>query len=200
MAASAGDHETVNRRWAGAPPEEAYGRVTDPGRFAALHTIAGEALDELELRYDVTRERALEPDRHSTAPAPVVRLVPRDPAAATLTVVFTAFPGLIVRLGRDDDTLYLPTCGCDACDELVEDCAELLGDYVDALATGAFGEGLTLDDGWWHERWIRTERRSSSSRSLVEDPIQLAELRAAMPHGERTWAAWSRRADGQDIG
>ncbi|WP_229075373.1 DUF6226 family protein [Actinoplanes sp. DH11] len=39
---------------AGDPPEEAYGRVTDPERFRVLHDTAHRVLDELVERYEVT--------------------------------------------------------------------------------------------------------------------------------------------------
>jgi hypothetical protein len=179
----------VGTRWTGAPPEDAYGRVTDPERFAELHVIAAELLDELQERYDVVRETALEPDRHSEAPAPVVRLVPRDPAAAALAIVFTAFPGLVVRLGRDADTAHLRECGCDACDDTVEECAEQLRRYADAVTSGSFRERLVHDDGWWHERRYdddRTERHTIGAD-------ELARLRAAMPNGELMWTPWPLR-------
>lgn len=186
-----GDHGLVSMRWNGAPPEEAYGRVTDPGRFAGLHEVAGVLLDELQERFDVVRETGLEPDRHGEAPAPVVRLVPRDPAAASLAVAFTAFPGLVVRLGRTADTAHLPMCGCDACDETVEECTEQLQRFVDAVTSGAFRERLVHDGGWWHERWYEAGRWAN--RSLVDDVAQLARLRAELPGGERTWRPWVER-------
>lgn len=183
----------MSRRWTGAPPEDAYGRVTDPGRFSRLHAIAGELLDELSERFDVIRETALEPDLHSDAPAPVVRLVPRDPAAAWLTVVFTGFPGIVVRLGRNDDTAHLPVCGCDACDESVEECAARLREYAVAVTSGAFGERLVRNGGWWHEQWFAPDGRAAAARTLVEDEERIAALRAELPGGERTWRPWPQR-------
>ena len=40
----------------GMPPEEAYGRVTNPERFRVLHTVMLEILDKLEAEFDVRRE------------------------------------------------------------------------------------------------------------------------------------------------
>jgi hypothetical protein len=37
------------------PPEEAYSRVTDAGRFAPLHDAATEMFDRLEAEYEVER-------------------------------------------------------------------------------------------------------------------------------------------------
>ncbi len=58
-----------------------------------------------------------------------MRLVPANPAAAPLTLIFTAFPGPEVRMGRGD-WMHLPGCGCDACDETVEECAQQLRDQA----------------------------------------------------------------------
>lgn len=175
------------------PPEEAYGRVTDPGRFAGLHAVGRDLLDELESRFAVTRETFSEPDRHGAELALAVRLVPANPAAAPLTLIFTGFPGLEVRMGRGD-WMPLPGCGCDACDETVEECTEQLRDQVDALIAGTFGERLIREHGWWHERWYRSaEGAAGSSRGRV-DRDQLAALRAAMPDGELHWEPWPERS------
>jgi hypothetical protein len=44
----------VGVRWDGTPPEEAYGRVTDPGRYARLHEVGRDLLDGLESRFVLT--------------------------------------------------------------------------------------------------------------------------------------------------
>lgn len=183
----------VAGRWNGDPPAEAYGRITDPGRFAALHVAARDLLDELEARFDVTREISSEPDRHGSEPAPVVRLVPADPAASPLAIVFDAFPGLTVRMGRGDDWSHLPYCGCDACDETIEWCTEQLRDHVEALTAGTFGERLTRDHGWWHERWYRTSGGHARSRGKIIGRDRVAALRAALPEGELRWVPWPAR-------
>jgi hypothetical protein len=179
--------------WSDGPPAEAYGRVSDPGRYAPLRAIAHRVLDELENRYAVTRNVFTEHDRHGDSPATGVRLTPADPAAAPLAVTFTAFPGLDVRMGRSNN-FYLPSCGCDACDDSVEDCAEELRDAVHALTAGTFGERLVHDHGWWHEHWYRdAEGGYSRSRSRLRRR-ELAELRRTMPGGELAWAPWPTRA------
>lgn len=183
----------VARRWNGDPPEEAYGRVTDPGRFAGLHVVARDLLDELETRFGVGRETSSEPDRHGPEPAPVVRLVPADPAASPLSIVFDAFPGLTVRMGRGDDWLHLPYCGCDACDETVDWCTEQLRDRVEALTAGTFGERLVREHGWWHERWFRFAEGDSRDSQKIFDKDRIAALRAALPDGELRWAPWPAR-------
>ena len=185
-------HGVVGSRWNGSPPEEAYSRVTDSGRYAGLHETALALLDELEQRFDVTRESSSEPDPHSAEPAPSVRLVPSNPAAASLTIVFDAFPGITVRLGHLE-RMHLPVCGCDGCDETVEDCTGTLLDRLDALTAGTFGDRLVRDGGWWHEHWYQTSGGTeSSSRSRVKGN-RLAALRGAMATDELVWAPWPAR-------
>lgn len=182
----------VGDRWgADGPPEEAYGRVTDPGRYSGLHTVGWELLDELERRYAVTRNASTEPDLHSSDPVPVVRLVPADPGAAALTMAFTAYPGLIVRIGRDN-TAPLPACGCDACDETVEECTKSLRALVTALTAGTFGERLIREHGWCHERWYQAGAAAWSERTPVSGR-QLRALRVALPDGELLWMPWPKR-------
>ena len=180
-------------RWDGAPPEEAYGRVTDPGRYAGLHAVGRDLLDELESRFAVTRETFTESARHGAERAPAVRLIPANPAAAPLTLIFTAFPGLEVRMGSDV-WMHLPVCGCDACDETVEESAEQLRDQVEALIAGTFGERLIRKRGWWHERWYRTAHGAAGGSRVRVDREQLVALRAAMPDGELRWEPWPERS------
>lgn len=174
------------------PPPEAYGRVTDAQRYRELHTVAHSLLNDLQQRFDVTRELSTESDRHSPEPAPVVRLVPADPAASALTIVFDAFPGVLVRMGHDGGT-HQPVCGCDACDEPVQRCAEQLRGYVEVCVTGAFGERLVHDDTWWHERWYEFPTGVSWDRAPLDVPQRDA-LREAFAGDEMRWAPWPQRA------
>ena len=79
------------------PPEEAYGRVTNPERFLPLQSAAIEVLDGLEQTFDVRRvegyglDAELEGKRGTVRPS--IQLTPADPKAAPITVVFTDFPG-----------------------------------------------------------------------------------------------------------
>ena len=187
-------------RWGAAgPPAEAYGRLTDVARFAELHDVGRNLLDDLERRYDARRVMTTEPDSHSAVEAAAVTLVPADPLAATLTLVFDAFPGLIMRFG-DCGSTHEPICGCDACDEDLDSCVERLTDLVEAVVAGAFGERLVYDDAWWYESWHRTAGTDSRGRSLVEG-ARLDELRAALPIAEREWRPWPvRQAEPQSHG
>jgi hypothetical protein len=68
---------------------------------------------------------------------PGARLSPKDPDAAPIVVVFTAFPGLHVRFGRWYKEPF-PSCGCDACDESAEGEIERLNEMVDDVTAGRF--------------------------------------------------------------
>lgn len=191
------DNVHMGDRWgASGPPEEAYGRVTDPSRYAELHVIGHDLLDDLERRYDVTRATSVVADRHSTTAAPVVRLVPVDPRSSTLGIGFDAFPGLTVYSGRAGE-FHLPACGCDACDETVAECAERLQEHVEAIIAGTFGEALVHADGaWWHEHWSTTAHSESRGRSRL-DREHLSALRVALDGGSRGWQPWQERSVGE---
>ncbi|BDB41531.1 MULTISPECIES: DUF6226 family protein [Mycobacterium] len=173
------------------PPQEAYGRVTNAERYRVLHDIARALLDDLERRFEVAREVSTEADQHSASAVPVVRLVPADAAASPLTVVFDDFPGLLVRMG-DDCSVGLPACGCDACDEAVERCAEQLHDYAEVCAAGDFGERIVQAQGWWHERWYAFPTGTSWNPTPVDVPQRDA-LRRAFGGDERRWSPWPQR-------
>jgi hypothetical protein len=101
------------------PPPEAYSRVTNPERFAPLHGSAERLLGSLERDFDVAREEGYGLDsefKRDNAASATVRFVPRAADAGALTIAFTSFPGLRVRLGHWF-VESVPSCGCDACDE-----------------------------------------------------------------------------------
>lgn len=175
------------------PPEEAYGRVTDAARFAPLHPCARELLDDLARRYAVTVETATELDPNGDGSVPVVRLTPADPAASPLSVTFTAFPGLLLRMGASDDW-PLPVCGCDACAETVEECVGMLHERVDAITAGRYGERLERREfDWWHQVWYGTDLGVNNAGGAVSGE-RLDALRSALPTGEVSWAPWPARA------
>ena len=101
-------------------PDDAYGKFTQTERFGVLHQRADALVADLEVRYHVERTDGLDVDLDlatlSRSCARLVRLTPTTPDAAPLTVAWTTFPGLLVRLGRWHVEAY-PHCGCDACAE-----------------------------------------------------------------------------------
>lgn len=172
------------------PPPEAYHRVTNPERFAALHDLARDELGELTARYAVTREDTTLPDISGTGTAPAVRLIPDAARAATLTVLFTHFPGLYLDAGPTLRVAF-PACGCDACGGSAEDEGPRFVQQLEVVTAGGFGDRLARDaDGWWHETWRRSS--GAASRQWVNGD-RLAELRTQLGDGERTWAPWTLR-------
>ena len=104
------------------PPLEAYSRVTNPERFRPLHGVALTLLEQLHASFNAERVEGYGLDSELESGAlsrPSVRLIPDDPKAAPLTITFTTFPGLKVRVGRRC-TAGFPACGCDACDETAD--------------------------------------------------------------------------------
>jgi hypothetical protein len=183
-------------RWGLAgPPEEAYGRVTNPERFAPLHAIARELLDDLRQRFDVTADASSELDPNGTTQAPVTRLVPASERCSPLAVTFTAFPGLIVRAGPRV-RFVIPPCGCDACDETLDDAVRELHECMDAITSGRVGERIVRRDGaWWHQTWHRTETGSASgSTHLADDEVDA--LRQKLGSDDVTWEPWQLRSGG----
>jgi hypothetical protein len=175
------------------PPVEAYSRVTNAARFAPLHTFAETTLARLEAEYDVTRSEGwtLEPDAQRVRTArPSVRLDPRSPDAAPLLVSFTTFPGLQVRAGRWH-TEPIPACGCDACDESLDDVLGRFEWLVAQVVAGRFREAVWAWRGW--KSVEIGDDRHGFGRSRVR--IGRAAARALVAGGPARveWRPWSRR-------
>jgi hypothetical protein len=162
------------------PPQEAYSRVTDTGRYRPLHDFALALADDLEAEFDVERDD--EPPVASWLSEGVVvvraiRLRPRADDAVPITIGLTSFPGLVIGCG-EFTRLTLPVCGCDACDEHVADSVASIREHVDAVVSGGFAEA----SGGWAS--FRTERGSSEGGGPG-------------PFGpRREWAVWPRRSAG----
>ena len=138
------------------PPEEAYSRVTNPERYQPLHAAATELLDRLEREFAVDRLEGHDADEDwsgVTLARPPIRLVPRDPQAAPITVAFTDFPGLYLKPGSWRSELF-PNCGCDACDEMPDELIEKMIGMVEAVVSGGF-----------REAWKPWPRRSATAPS-----------------------------------
>ncbi|MFB9308467.1 hypothetical protein BJY17_002066 [Agromyces hippuratus] len=168
-------------RWgAHGPPQEAYSRVGDTERYRPLHAFALALADDLEAEFDV--ERDVEPPvepwlSEGVEVVRAVRLRPRADDAAPIVIGLTSFPGLVIGCG-EFTRLPSPFCGCDACDEHVDDSVASVREHVDAVVTGGFAEA----SGGWAS--FRTERGSSEGGG--PGPFG--------PH--RAWAAWPRRSAG----
>lgn len=192
---------------AGEPFKGAYGRFSHPERYRVLHEWGWELLDRLDEEFDVERVDATG-DEPSPIPsdvdAPAVLLVPGDPRAGSLTLVFHSLPGLKVRCGRWCD-FRLPDCGCDGCDEDPAELWDELEEHATALVSGNFSERLSRRHGVWHVeheipgqesgghevRYVETDRNSGWFSSMsgwgAVDPQQLG-----LP-GAVEWSNWPRR-------
>ena len=197
------DGEVIDygNRWRGSPPEDTYSVDTHPERFAPLHTVADALIAHLRDTYDVDVDQGVEtaadllhPAYHDVVRA--VRIRPNAPACASLTLVFTAYPGIYMHAGLLNDFQY-PVCGCDACDSTWEGEADDLERQVLAVVSGHYRE--RIDHGmrpWIAHSFTYPDGSGRSGRSLASD-IPAARVKAARPILRAladAWAAWPRRA------
>ena len=183
------------------PPDDAYERVTNPERFQPLHSAAMEMISRMEETFDVHRveghglDEELEGKRAIERPS--VRLTPVNSNAAPVTVAFSDFPGLFVRVGRwviDD----FPSCGCDACHESAEGEIERLTELVDAVTAEGFREAVQCPKGplagdgclKFEFRTPTYRRRSSGSRIRRSRALQMS---GGARHLKLHWQPWPRR-------
>ena len=176
---------------------EAYSRVTDAERFASLHQVAAELLDRLEQDFEVERAEGygLDPELEQAVKLarPSVTLVPGDAGAAPIVVAFSNFPGVVVRCGRWC-TAAFPACGCDACDETVEDESERLKSMIENLTAGRFREAIRISaDGTARQEW---EFWSGGGRNAQKSQLDLDRARQLVGAADQPsyeWGPWPRR-------
>ena len=140
---------------AGNPPDDAYSKVTNPERFRPLHGAAMGLIERLRTEFDIEVEEGYDIpfpgiDKFELD-LPSVRLTPIDAACAPISISFTDFPGIIIRLGRWKEEPF-PNCGCDACDEDADEEMEGMAEIVESVTGGGFLEATRiprfLGDGW----------------------------------------------------
>ena len=182
------------------PPDEAYERVTDPGRFRPLHDAVLEKLGRLEAEFDVERvegyglDEDLESKRGLARPS--VKLSPTDPEAAPITVAFTDFPGLFVRFGRWNSEAF-PVCGCDGCEGTAEEEIERLTKMVDSVTVGGFREAVRrpiipfAGDGFVEVAFL-TPSSTHASYSRIERSLA-RRMSGGRRRLELDWKPWPRR-------
>lgn len=185
----------MNRWGPDGPPPEAYSRVTNPERFRPLHSFTVGLISRLEADFDVEHLDGYGLDdelERGDLVRPSIKLLPRDPGAAPIVVAFTAFPGLVVRVGRWRTDTF-PSCGCDACDETADGEAARLTQKVDDLTAGRFREAIwvpLVGDGWQKsEFWSPCGRSSSLSRV---DRSRARHMLAGSHRLELEWRRWPR--------
>lgn len=168
--------------------------MTNPERFRPLHAYGDALLARLERQYDVAREEGygLDPELEAhELTRPLVRLVPKSEDAGALTMAFTSFPGLLVRLGHWS-LAAAPGCGCDACDETAEGEWGELQESVDALVHGSYVSWVEL--GSTGDGRSGSELPGSSGWSMVERQAAQAMIHAAGGRKRFEYAPWPRRS------
>lgn len=189
-------------RWGGPPPDDTYSVDTHPERFAPLHTVADALITHLCETYDVHVDEGQDaaadlmasPAYHDEV-VRAVRIRPNDPACASLTLVFTDYPGIRMHAGLLNDFHY-PVCGCDACDSNWQAEADELERHVFAVVTGNYRESVERRLRPWIEYAFTYPDGSSSGRVGAQDSVAKRVSAAKtilrrLPHG---WAAWPRPA------
>ena len=187
----------------GEPPPEAYSRVTNAERFRPLHPAMLEIISRLESDFEVERTEGYgldeELEKGLELAGPLVRLIPRDPDAASITVAFSTFPSLYVRFGRWCKEPF-PDCGCDACDLTAEGEIERLNEMVDDVIAGRFREAIecpllsSRGPGWRETKFWSPDPdgRRSSGRSRVEGR-RAREMSGGRRRLDLDWKPWPRR-------
>jgi hypothetical protein len=165
------------------PPDDAYGRVTDADRYRALHGSTDALVDALSRRFVVEVLGTPELDPSWWRDYGLIRATRLEPAGggAPITIGWTDFPGLAVWFGNWTEVRY-PQCGCDACDEDVDDLRDLLARHVESVTSGAFAEALERS-GWRSWAFIDSSGRSLDARGRWPNATR----------GESAWRPWVRR-------
>lgn len=155
---------------------------TNSDRFAAVVDCARAVIDELTAVFDVARlegEWADDfPRLAGNADGPTIHLTPST--GVPLVLGFTDLPGVAMRVGPNVELMF-PDCGCDLCNEQVDDLCDELRLYLDAVTLGGFREGLTRR---WHSyefALLDGHRRASKRRRKRGEQL---------PDSTRGWRRW----------
>lgn len=182
------------------PPEDSYSAESHLERFAPLHSIADALVDYLVREYDVAADwdaahsAGLLRSRDDVVRA--IRLTPVGPGTAPLTIVYTAYPGIVVHAGVLHDFAY-PSCGCDACDETASSESSRLESMVLSVAAGGYAERYPIGrDRWAGYALVAADGSGHESGQGEIGPLSGARLIQAayalepIPAG---WRPWPRR-------
>ena len=124
-----------------------------------------------------------------------VRIRPNDPKCASLTLVFTAYPGIYMHAGLLHDFHY-PVCGCDACDSNWEAEADELEQRVFATVSGNYRETIERGLRPWVDYAFTYPDGASSGKSRSQDlPAQrLKDAKPVLRDLPVGWNHWPRPA------
>jgi len=171
-----GEPISYGNRWGmGHPPEDTYSVTRHPERFAPIVDVAEALREYLIATYDVTE--------HGD------QLVPSDPAAASLTIEVTDFPLARASAGISGFQGAW-NCGCDACDDDVEELADTLERFVFAVVNAGFQDeikGRSVHSSW-HDDQGGTG--SETPRKVVDKAV-FAALKAR--GRDAVYAPWPTR-------
>lgn len=185
-------------RWPESPPQGSYSVNSNLERFEGLHAIARELIRHLSARFETDMEIGSECAADLIRPhqgiLDAVRLTPRNSRAASLTFVFTDFPGLVVHAGALHDFLF-PVCGCDACDDTAERLGDDLEQLVFGVAAGGYAERYSADAGNLHFSLHAADGSGARHGTQFDaGPVDMKRLERAartlqaVPDG---WEAWT---------
>ncbi len=192
-------------RWAmSPPPDDTYSVTTHPQRFAPLEKIADALIEWLVGEFDADASDSpdvaadlMQPvgDDGKSRVARAVRVTPAEPAAARITVIYTVHPGIVVHAGLLHDFLF-PVCGCDACDETWDGCADELEWTVRTIVGGGYSEVYDPEMSLAVGFALREDGVGGRSGSTGHSDIAVERLDAAIPvlTGGRQWSAWPERS------
>lgn len=171
------------------PPEETYGRVTNPNRFETVVDATRRLIERLSSEYRIATESSAGGFRVGShdwgdADTETVHLIPIE--GAPISVVFTSFPGVFIRFGEWGAEAF-PTCGCDACDEDPDWVSERVGQLVEAVVAGRYEEELT-------RRSVRVSFSGPWGDSASETRLDPGEWKTYGQPGVHRWAEWPRHA------
>ncbi len=187
-------------RWPGeSPPAGAYSHVSNLRRFAPLHEVAEALIKWLLNTFEVILEEdpvvATDLIQVPNDVVRAVRVVPSDFKAAPLTFVLTSFPGVYLHAGSLHD-FHFPVCGCNACDDKVENLIEELEWTVRTVVSGGYYESFDpLPADWIEYRLNEPGVGMQSGRSRTEDlPKERVELARAVLPADGQWLPWQELA------
>ena len=120
-------------------------------------------------------------------------MTPRNVSAAPLTFVYSSSPGVSVHAGLLHDFLF-PDCGCVACDESWEGCADGFERTVQMIVAGGYSEYVVSDRrlGVGYRLAGLGGMRSGSGRGADFPTERLGAARARLAELEM-WAPWPER-------